>query len=299
MLADRLHQHEEHDHRQDGDPGALQELGDQDDHQDSPGHGQPDRVDDPGALHATPLDRITLRGEVTGPVPDHAELAQRERHEDADDVELDQPGHLGVEGQDQHDRDHGQEDDAVAVGKPVAPGTEGPRSQAVASQDGAEHWEAVERGVGCEHQHDAGHGHHEVEARREVVEHGAGDLRDHRVLVVVGGQRLAVGGPQPVEVVRVDVLQAHLAGQHDDTGHHRDRDHAQQQQGGRRVLRLRPTERGHPVGDRLDTGQGRASRRERAGQQEHQRHVREGPLVPGGLGDLEVGALHLGRSPTK
>ena len=39
--------------------------------------------------------------QVPGPVPDHAELAEVERDEDADDVELDQPGDLGVEGDDQ------------------------------------------------------------------------------------------------------------------------------------------------------------------------------------------------------
>ena len=75
---------------------------------------------DPRALHPAALGRVPLGLQVPGPVPDHAELAEVERDEDADDVELDQPGGLGVEGEDQHDRHHGQEHDAVAVGQPVA-----------------------------------------------------------------------------------------------------------------------------------------------------------------------------------
>ena len=103
--------------------------------------------------------------QVPGPVPDHAELAEVEGDEDADDVELDQPGRLGVEGQDQHDRHHGQEDDAVAVGEPVAARAERPRGEAVLGQDRAEHREAVEGGVGGQHQDDAGDRDDEVEAR--------------------------------------------------------------------------------------------------------------------------------------
>ena len=39
------------------------------------------------------------------PVPDHAGLTARERHEHAHDVQLDQPRRRGVEGDDQHDRE--------------------------------------------------------------------------------------------------------------------------------------------------------------------------------------------------
>ena len=200
------------------------------------GEREPDGVDHPRPLHAPADRRVPLGDQVPGPVPDHPELAQVERHEDADDVELDQPGDLGVEGEDQDDRHHREEHDAVAVGQPVAPGAEGARREAVLRQDRAQHREAVERCVRGQHQDDAGHRDHEVEAGVEVDEHRAGDLRDHRVLVVVGRDRGAIGADQPVELVRVDVAQPHLAGQHDDAEHHRDRDHREQQQRGRGVL---------------------------------------------------------------
>ena len=208
------------------------------------------------------------------PVPDHAELAEVEGDEDADDVELDQPGDLGVEDLDQDDRHQGQEDDAVAVGQPVAARAQRSGRVAVLGQDRAQDREAVERRVGREHQDDAGDGDDEVEAGREVDEHRSGDLRDHRVLVVVGGQRLTVEG-EPVEVVRVDVLEPHLVRERDHAEHHRDGDRAQHQQRGGGVLALRAPERRHPVGDRLDTGQRGAARGEGPGQQEHQRDRRQ------------------------
>ena len=46
----------------------------------------------------------------------------------------------------------GQEDDAVAEGQPVAAGVQLAREQVVPGQDRAEHREAVERGVGGEHE---------------------------------------------------------------------------------------------------------------------------------------------------
>ena len=50
---------------------------------------------------------------------DHAGLAEHERHEDPDDVKLDQLGHLGVERHDQHDRESCQQDDAVAESESI------------------------------------------------------------------------------------------------------------------------------------------------------------------------------------
>ncbi len=229
---------------------------------------------------------------MPGPVPDHAELAEVERDEDADDVELDQPGDLGVEGQDQDDRHHREEHDAVAVGEPVAAGAERARREAVLGEDRAEDGEAVEGGVRREHEDHPGDRDDEVEPRREVAEHGPGDLGDHGVLVVAVVERAAVVA-ELLEVVRVDVPQAHLLGEHDDAHDHRDGDDAEEQERGRGVLALGPLEGGHPVADRLDTRQRGAAGRERAGQQEQQAERGQGVDLAG-LGvrrDGEPGAL--------
>ena len=53
-------------------------------------------------------------------MPDHARLAEREREEDAEDVELDQPGDLGVEGDDQQRSDGREQHDPVGEDEPVA-----------------------------------------------------------------------------------------------------------------------------------------------------------------------------------
>jgi hypothetical protein len=47
------------------------------------------------------------------PVPHHPDLAQRERHEDTDDVQLDQRGHLGAERDNERHRGQRQKQDAV------------------------------------------------------------------------------------------------------------------------------------------------------------------------------------------
>ena len=293
--ADRLHDHEERAHRQDRDPGAGQELGHQHDHQDDGGHAEPEGVDGARPHHPAAYDGVVGVLQVPGPVPDHPELAEVEGHEDADDVELDQPGGLGVEDLDQDDRQHGQEDDAVAVGQPVAARAQRPWGEPVLGQDRAEHGEAVEGGVGGEHQDDPGHDDHEVEARGEVVEDAGGDLRDHRVLVVALRQRLAAGGAEPVEVVRIDVLQAHLLGQRDDAEHHRDGDEPEQQQGRRGVAALGPPERRHAVGDGLDAGERGTAGRERAGEQDRQPERRERITPALRRDDHEVGALGVGQ----
>ena len=241
----------------------------------------------------TSLGGVGLGLQVPGPVPDHPQLAEVERHEDADDVELDQPGGLGVERDDQDDREASQHDDAVAVGQPIAARAQRPRHEPVAGQDRAEHREPVERGVGGQDQDDPRHRDHEVVARRKVVEDRLGQLGHHRRLVVPWRHRLAVRSAQSVDVV--DVLQAHLVGQHDDAQQHRDRDRAEQQQrrGGVRALRL--AEGRHAVGDRLDAGQRGATGRERARQQEDQGEPGEAAVgrVAGGRDDRVVGALDL------
>ena len=63
------------------------------------------------------LHREPRPGEHPVPVPDHAELAEVEADEDTHDVELDQLGGLGVEGDDQHDRrHHGERTDPAREG---------------------------------------------------------------------------------------------------------------------------------------------------------------------------------------
>ena len=104
--ADAQHHHEDDGHRGDRDPGAAQELGDQ--------HDRPA----PTPVMHRPNALITrercIRRRAAGSRSVRSSrvqcrtmpgLAQRERDEDADDVELDQPGDLGVEGDDQHDRE--------------------------------------------------------------------------------------------------------------------------------------------------------------------------------------------------
>ncbi len=228
-------------------------------------------------------------------MPDHAELAQVERHEDPDDVELDQPGRLGVEGPDQDHRHQREEHDAVAVGEPVPARAERPRQQAVLGEDRAEDGETVERGVGRQHKDDAGHAHDEVEPRGEVLEHTFGDLGDHRVLLVAAGQSLASGGTEPLEVQGIHQPDAHLVGEHDDAHHHRDRDQSEQQQRGGGVTALRAAEGRNAVRDRLDTGQGRAARGEGARQEEHQRDLAEWSVPALGRLDLQACALGVGQ----
>ena len=116
------------------------------------------------------------------PVPQHAELADGERHKDADDVELDQSRDVSVECDDQDDREEGQHQDPVAVGQAVAAGVQLARQIAVPGQDRAKHREAVESGVRSQEQDQHRSGHDEVERRLEVGEYGLGQLADGRLL---------------------------------------------------------------------------------------------------------------------
>ena len=66
------------------------------------------------AAHPPPRGRVGLGAQQPVPVPHHAPLADGEDGEDADDVELDQPRDVGVEGDDEQHREAGQQQDAVA-----------------------------------------------------------------------------------------------------------------------------------------------------------------------------------------
>ena len=114
------------------------------------------------------------------------ELGEGERDEHPDDVELDQRADVGLERDDQDQRDDGQEHDAVGEGQPVAAGVQLAGQVAVLREDRAEHRKAVERGVAGQHQDQAGDERDDVEADREAGEHRLGDLRDQRLLVVAG-----------------------------------------------------------------------------------------------------------------
>ena len=147
----------------------------------------------------------------------HAGLRQRERHEHAHDVELDQPGHLGVEAHDEDAGEDRQEHDAVGERQPVATGVQLARQVPVLGQDRAEDREAVERRVGGQHQDQRGRTHDEVEAGREVAEHRPRQLGAHRVLDVPGRAGFDL-------VRRFHELQPGHARQHDDPEQHGDRD---------------------------------------------------------------------------
>jgi hypothetical protein len=85
-----------------------------------------------------------------------------------DDVQLDQRGHLGAERDHERDGRQRQEQDAVGEGQPVAAGVQLPGQIAVLGQDRAQHREAVERGVGGQHQDQCGHAGDQNSPSREV-----------------------------------------------------------------------------------------------------------------------------------
>ena len=72
----------------------------------------------------TAASRLSARGGLVRgcaiPVPDHAGLAEGEAGEHADDVEVDQLVHVGVEADDQCDREPAEQDDPVAEHELVA-----------------------------------------------------------------------------------------------------------------------------------------------------------------------------------
>ena len=132
----------------------------------------------------------------------------------------------------EHERRHRQEQDAVGERQPVAAGVQLARQVTVLRQDRAEHREAVERGVGRQHQDERGHGGDQQEADGEAAEHRLRELRDQRLLVVVRGR------PASCLAGSSTILHAGLLGQHDHAHEQRHRDRAQQQQRGGGVAGL-------------------------------------------------------------
>ncbi|WP_242660861.1 APC family permease, partial [Mycobacterium alsense] len=155
--VNHLHDHEQQAHREQRYPRPRDELGDHHDQQHRAGGQQPDRVDHPGTHHLAPRPRVGLGAQQPRPVPHHADLAQRERNEHADDVQLDQRGDLGAKRDDRQEGRRRQEQDAVGERQPVSARVQLTRQVAVLRQDRTQHREPVERGVGRQHQDQRGH----------------------------------------------------------------------------------------------------------------------------------------------
>ncbi len=261
LPVNALHHQEQHrdgDHHQ---PGAVGELGDQHHHQHHCGGQRPDRVD---GQFADQLAAPAVLGGVLAPVHHHARLAERERHEHAQDVQLNQSGYRTVEHQDQQARHRGQDHHAVAEHQPVAAALQLLGHEPVGGQNRGQNRKAVEGGVRGQHQNGGGEALHGVEAERVVAEHGRRELGQHRPLLVVDGHTGEVAQ-------RVGDVNLRGGAEHRDAEHHGDAQPAHQQQRRRGVVRLRLAKRGRAVADRLDAGERGAARSERAQQQNDQR----------------------------
>ena len=164
---------------------AVQELGEQNDNQDNTADAATDGVDDARALHAGALRGVGLGAQQPVPVPHHRGLAQGEGNEDPDDVELDEPGDFGVVGQDQDTRRARQDEDAIAVGQPVAAGMQLSRQEPIARQDRPQDREAVEGGVGGQDQDQPGDDRDQDHTGAKAVEDRLGHLAHDRVLNVI------------------------------------------------------------------------------------------------------------------
>ena len=241
-----------------------------------------------------------VRAQQLGPVPHHAGLAEGERDEHPDDVQLDQPGGAGVERPDQQRRRAAarmtmplREDEPVA-----APG-ELARQEAVLAQDRGEDREAVERGVRGQHQDRRGERLHREEpdrvcpktapaswamtvrwlvAGRGADQRGRGLRRRARALT-----RASAVMPANMAIVRPPMIASVGGG----------------------VAALGLLEVGHAVADRLDPGQRGAARRRtpaaRAPTQQQPADVAARRVIADRrrLGDRGVARATSGRSPTR
>jgi hypothetical protein len=147
VARDRLHAREQHRRGEHDDPRSLRELRDEHDHEHHRGRRRAQRVH---RLLAPQGAARSARGDRARPVPHHAALAQREREEHAEDVELDQTGDLGIERHDQERRDGRKQQHAVREDEPVAAVAELMRQVLVAAEQRRPQREPVEGGVGGE-----------------------------------------------------------------------------------------------------------------------------------------------------
>ena len=211
--------------------------------------------------------RIGLGAQQPLPVPHHAGLAADERDEDPDDVELDQPGDLGLEATISSSREPGEHEDAVAVRQPVAAGVQLARQVAVLREDRAEHREAVVGGVGGEEQDQRGGRRDGEEAERVgAAEHGRGDLGDGGALLVAGrradqlpGAPMCTCDMRASAVTPANIVTASTPSSSSVVA---------------AFLLLGFLNAGHAVADRLDAGERRAARGERP---QHEEHVARPP----------------------
>ena len=213
---------------------------------------------------------------------DHADLAQRERDEHSDDVELDERSDVSLVDDHEDDRESGKSEDAIAECKPITSCVELLRQVAVPRQNGSEYRKSVEGRVRCERE-DEHRGEGDDDNRKiGVVKDRIRDLDDNRLLLLPGRQSDEI----PVELGDAD---ASLERQPGDAAEHRHGDHAEEQQGRCRILRLGRTECRDPVRNRLDTGERGRARGEGPGNDEHQSEAGKA-----GLGNhIPVGALRL------
>ena len=147
VLVLLVHPHQEpHEQRhQDQDrPGALGELRAGDDDQHDRGRHRPGAVDQ--QAHAPAL---LAQPEVS---LGHPGLRQRERREDADRVERDQLGDVGVERDHEGDRRRRQRDDPVGEHQAVPARRELPRQEVVARVEVGQAREVGVGGVGRQHE---------------------------------------------------------------------------------------------------------------------------------------------------
>ena len=226
---------------------------------------------------------------------DHAQLREREGNKDADDIELDEACRLCLEADDERDRRDGQDDDAVRIRQAVAAAHHLVRQERVTRQDRGQGRESVKRRVTGENQDEAGDDGDHNEQDRPLSENGRRDLRDRRVDRRFLRDGRALIGQLARRVV--DDFHAGRTGQHEDGDHHRSRDEAEHRQRGGRVARLGAAEHRHAVRDRLDAGEGRATRREGAHEEESARESGEAVRVSGGSNEVVGGRRSRAQMP--
>ena len=197
--------------------------------------------------------------------PEHAELRQREAREHADRVQRDERRGVAVEDDDEQRGEPGEEDDAVREHEAIAAIGHLPREIAVARDDRREPGEVGERGVGGEDQDRERRELQHVIHGGAVPEHGFAQDREQRLLFGNGWLQAVREHRQSEE------------GRGEDARHPRE--------GDRRIAGFGPAERGHPIGDRLDTGEchrarGEGAQHDQSGRAGEQRAV-VGDLVEG------------------
>ena len=280
------HQRVEDRHDHEDQPGAVGELGHGDDHEHGEGHERAEAVDHQIGAHLSAFELARALAQQPSPVPDHAGLAEGEGDEDTDDVELDQRGDVRVVDHQDHDRGRGEGDDAVRVDEAVAAGGQGLRRVAVGGEHRAEQRESVEGGVRREQQHRGRRSLDDEEGQGVVAEHRGGDLRDHAALRSGG----AILESHQVAGV-LDVVDTRDQGHRDEADEQDDRDAAHGDERLLRVLDLGAAEGLDTVADRLDTGEGGASARERPEQQQDDGGLCDRLTLDGEAGGLGDGGV--------